>query len=117
MVSPINGDKPITVSTEQTGKSTKNRPNEPTANAPSSSLEGQVAEPVGTTLEVDKARRLYDLENQTSRIAGAEITTPEAARSLLEEILAQFKQAPEQAVKSQGSQGDALANLLQTAPT
>ncbi|MEJ2394148.1 MAG: ribosome maturation factor rimM, partial [Candidatus Thiodiazotropha sp.] len=72
---------------------------------------------IGSIVEVDKARHLYDLENQTARVAATEITTPEAARSLLDQILEQLNRAPEQAMKSQASGETApLANLLQTAP-
>jgi hypothetical protein len=117
MVSPINGDKPIAASTERSGESAKNSRREPASLAPSSSLKSNTAEPVGSIVEVDKARHLYDLENQTARVTAAEITTPEAARSLLDQILEQLNRAPEQAMKSQASGASApLANLLQAAP-
>ncbi len=118
MISPISGDKPIAASTERAGESSKNSRIEQTSIAPSNAPEHKAAEPVGTTVEVDKARQLYELENQQSRVSGAQITTPEAARSLLDRILEQFSAMPEQAMKSQASDAAApLANLLQTAPT
>ena len=116
MVSPITGDKPITATTEQAGESAKKSRSEQVAIGPSSSLEHKAAEPVGSTLEIDKARHLYELENQKSRVTENEITTPEAARSLLSEIIEQISTAPEQAMKSQGAQTAALANLLQSSP-
>lgn len=117
MVSPINSDKPIASSTERTGESAKNSRNEQAAKAPSSSQEHKSTEPAGTTVEVDKARQLYELANQKSRATGTEITTPEAARSLLNQILEQISAMPEQAMKSQASHAASpLANLLQTAP-
>jgi hypothetical protein len=117
MVSPINGDKPITAPTGRSAESPKNSRSEQTPSAPSSPLEQRAVEGTGTTLEVDKARQLFDLENQQTRISGTEITTPDAARSLLDTIIEQFSSMPEQAMKTQGSQVMApLANLLQTAP-
>jgi hypothetical protein len=116
MVSPINGDKPITATAERSGESTKSSRGDQAASGPSNTLEHKAAKPVGATLEVDKARQLYDLESQKSRGTGQAIESPEAARSLLQEILEQFSAMPEQAVKSQGSQPAALANLLLSAP-
>jgi hypothetical protein len=118
MVSPINGDKSITASTERSEESAKNNRSEQAATAPSTSQERKSAEPAGSTLEVDSARQLYDLENQTSRVSGTEIKTPEEARSLLGQILEQFSNKPEQAMLTHGSSPAApLASLLQTAPS
>jgi phage gp37-like protein len=118
MISPISGDKSIAASTERAGESSKNSRSEETTIAPSNAPELKTTEPLGTTVEVDKARQLYDLENQSPRVSGAQIATPEAARSLLDRILEQFSAMPEQAMKSQASAATApLANLLQTAPT
>lgn len=118
MVSPITGDKPITAPTGRSGESPKNSRSEQIPSAPSSPLGQRAIEATGTTLEVDKARQLFDLENQPNRVSGTEITTPDAAHSLLDTILEQFSTMPEQAMKTQGSQvTPPLANLLQTAPT
>lgn len=116
MVSPINGDKPITTTAERSGESAKSSRGEQAASGPSNTLEHKAAKPVGTTMEVDKARQLYDLESQQSRGTEQAVASPEAARSLLQEVLEQFSAAPEQAMKSQGSQSAALANLLLSAP-
>ncbi|MEJ2692461.1 MAG: hypothetical protein P8166_05200 [Candidatus Thiodiazotropha sp.] len=117
MVSPINADKPITAPTERSGEPPKNSRSEQLPSAPSAPQQQRAVEATGATLEVDKARQLFDLENQQTRVSGTEITTPDAARSLLDRILEQFSSMPEEAMKTQGSQVPApLANLLQTAP-
>jgi hypothetical protein len=118
MVSPINGDKSIAASTERAGESAKNNRSEQAATAPSNSQERKSAEPVGSTLEVNSARQLYDLESQTSRVSATQIKTPEEARSLLDQILEQFSNKPEQAMLSQGSRTEApLVSVLQNAPS
>lgn len=117
MINPLAGDKPIAPSTEHTAQSGKSQESEQTAGrAPS--REESAALPSGTTLEVDQARQLYELENQKARLEGPDISTPEEARSLLDRILEQISGAPEQAMSSQGSRaGTALALLLQTSPS
>jgi len=116
MVSPINGEKPIATSAERLAESSRNnRPEQPVA-SPASSPEKQPAESAADNLKLEQARQLFDLENRTARPAGKEITTPEAARSLLDQILEQISSTPEQAVKAQGSVSSPLANLLQVAP-
>ncbi|MGD8909838.1 MAG: hypothetical protein PVF13_01760 [Chromatiales bacterium] len=117
MVSPINGDKSITASTERTGESAKNSRSEQAAISPSTSQERKTAVTLDSTLEVDNARQLYDLESQPSRVSAAQINTPDEARSLLGQILEQFSNEPEQAMLSQGSRAESpLASLLQNAP-
>jgi hypothetical protein len=117
MISPINGDKPVTVSTERSGESAKSNRAEQTAVTPSGTSSSHTTDPVGAIVEVDKARQLYEMENQSARVPGAEIKTPEAARSLLDQIIEQFSKSPEEAMKSQTSGASApLINLLETAP-
>ena len=116
MVSPINGEKPITTSSERPGESSKNNRAEQVAPSPASSPQSKPAEPAGEEMKLDQARQRLDLENQMTRPAGEQIATPEAARSLLDQILAQISDAPEQAFKAQGSVSSPLANLLQSTP-
>jgi cytoskeletal protein RodZ len=117
MVNPINGDKPIAVTTERSGESTHNRRSERTATAPSAPVEPKAAEPASTTVEVEGARQRYDLETQAARVSGAEISSPEAARSVLDQLLEQIGTRPEQALQAQGSGAKVpLAKLLQAAP-
>ncbi len=117
MVNPINGDKPIAVTTERAGESTNGRRSEKAAATPSAPTESKPAEPAGTTLEVEGARQLYELENQAARVSGAGITSPEAARTVLDQLLEQIGTQPEQALQAQGSGVTApLAKLLQAAP-
>jgi hypothetical protein len=117
MVSPINGDKSVAASTERTGESAKNNRSEKAAIAPSTTQERQSAAPAGSTLEVNSARQLYDLENQASSVTSTQINTPDEARSLLGQILEQFSSNPEQAMLSQGSHAEeSYASLLQNAP-
>ncbi len=117
MVSPINGEKPIASSSERLGESAKNnRPEQSQASSAAGSPQQKPAETARDTPQLDQARQLFELENHTARPAGEDITTPEAARSVLGRILEQISSAPEQAIKAQGSVPNPLANLLQTAP-
>ena len=117
MVSPVNGDKPLAPSTERSGQSSKSVKSEPAIGLPSQNTTGASAEPVSAIVEVDKARQLYEMESQKSSALDSAISTPDEARSLLNRILDQFGNAPEQALRSQGGNASAaLANLLQTAP-
>jgi hypothetical protein len=116
MVSPINGEKPIASSAERPGESSKNgRPEQP-AGSTASSPENKSVAAASESPKLDQARQLYDLENQAARPAGERIDTPEAARSLLDQILEQISSTPEQALKAQGEVTSPLANLLQAAP-
>jgi acetylglutamate synthase len=118
MVSPINGDTSIRTSTERSGETAKNSRGEQATSSSSLPLEQKSAKPSGSTVEVDDARQLFDLENQASRISGMETTTPEEARSLLDQVLEHIRNSPEEALASQGSRATStLANLLQTNPS
>lgn len=116
MVSPINGEKPIATTTERPGESSKNHRAEQVAPSPASSSQAKPAEPAGEEIKLEQARQRLDLENQMTRPAGERIATPEAARSLLDQIVAQISDSPEQAFKAQGAVTSPLANLLQSAP-
>jgi len=116
MINPINGEKPLALSTERSGASTKNDRPERTE-ARESPLGREAAEPVGASVDVENARQRYELETQRTRGAAAEIATPDQARSVLQQILQQFSAEPEQAMKSQASGVSAqLAGVLQAAP-
>ena len=117
MVSPINGDKPISVGTERSGASARNARSEQPSVAASRTPEHTGNPPEGAILDVEGARRLFDLENQSSRLQSAGISTPEAARSLLDQVLGQIGARPGEALKAQASQAaPPLANLLKTMP-
>ncbi len=116
MVSPINGDKPIAVATERSGESTHGGRSEQAA-ATASPHQTKAAKPVDTSVEVEGARQLYDLENQAIREPGTAIASPEEARSVLDRVLEQIGTRPQQALQAQGSGVTApLAKLLQSAP-
>lgn len=116
MVSPVNGDKPITPATERTGQSNKGVKTAQTA-VQTPTMENTTSGPVSAIVEVDMARHLFELESQKSGALDSAISSPEEARSLLHKILDQFNSSPELALHSQGSKSaSALANLLQTAP-
>ncbi len=116
MINPINGEKPLAISTERSGASTKNGRSERTE-ANESPLGREAAEPVGTSVDVENARQLYEMETQRTQGAAVEIATPDQARSVLQQILQQFSAEPEQAMKSQASGVSArLAGVLQAAP-
>jgi hypothetical protein len=116
MVSPINGENPLASPSERLGESAKNSRQEQRVASPTGSEKPATAEPAGETPTLDQARQLFELENQAARPASEKINTPEAARSLLDQILTQIGNNPEQAVKAQGSVSSPLANLLQTSP-
>lgn len=118
MVSQIHGDKPLPATTERTGESAGKRRSEPdTGQNMGRSQNAPAATVASDTVEVDKARQLYDLESQAIRPATTEIATPEQARSLLNRVMEQFSSQPEQALQSQTAGASAsLANLLQSQP-
>lgn len=116
MISPVNGEKPLASSSERLGESSKNNRAEQTAGSPARSGENPSAPAASESPKLDQARQLYELENQAARPAGERIDTPEAARSLLDQILEQISHSPDQALKAQGKVSSPLANLLQAAP-
>lgn len=116
MVSPIHGEKTIAASTERPGESSQHNRPEQVAPSPAGSSQSKPAEPAGEEIKLGQAQQRLDLENQMARPAGERIATPEAARTLLDQILQQISNAPEQAFKAQGSVSTPLANLLQSAP-
>jgi hypothetical protein len=116
MINLINGDKPISPATERSGESHKSAKPEQ-ANLPSGTTEAQPDKPVGSNVEIDQARQLYNLETQANRPPASAVETPAAARSLLNTIMEQFRSTPEQAFKSQATQvSTPLAKLLEQAP-
>ncbi len=116
MVNPINGEKPLALSTERSGASAKNSRAE-RAEGSESPREREGAEPAGASVDVDNARQLYEMETQRAQGATTQIATSEQARSVLQQVLQQFSTTPEQAMQSQGSGVSAqLAGVLQAAP-
>lgn len=117
MVSPINGDKPLSVSTDRSGESARNARSEQPAVTSANAPERASSRPAETLLEVEGARQLYDLEHQPPRSLGTGISSPEEARSLLNQVLGQISARPEDTLKAQGAQAaPPLANLLKTMP-
>ncbi|MCU7798383.1 MAG: hypothetical protein KZQ75_14760 [Candidatus Thiodiazotropha sp. (ex Myrtea spinifera)] len=116
MVSPVNGDKSITSTTARSGESNSSaKPQQ--GGVQTETLDQKATEPVSATLEVDKARQLYEMESQKNLAAGPAIETPEEARSVLGQILEQFSQTPALAMKTQAPETTAtLASLLNAAP-
>jgi hypothetical protein len=117
MVNPINGDKPLSTTTTRSDASSRGKEATPVSGQTDSSSQKQSAQSVGSSVDIDKGRQLYEMESQRSAATGQPIETPEQARSLLGQILNQISQAPEQAMKSQASAtASPLANLLESAP-
>ncbi|MCU7920788.1 MAG: hypothetical protein KZQ95_20895 [Candidatus Thiodiazotropha sp. (ex Epidulcina cf. delphinae)] len=116
MVSPVNSDKPINTTAEKSGHSNRSvKTDQTTVNA--TNLETHAPEAAGSTLEVDKARRLFEMEAGRANGADSDISTPAQARALLDNILHQFTASPEDAMKSQSAKAtQPLASLLESAP-
>ncbi|MCU7906744.1 MAG: hypothetical protein KZQ76_13045 [Candidatus Thiodiazotropha sp. (ex Epidulcina cf. delphinae)] len=116
MVSPVNNDKPISTTTEKSGHSNRSvKTDQATVNT--ANLETQAPEAIGSTLEVDKARQLFEIERGRMNAADSAGSTPEQARALLDNILRQFAASPEAAMKAQGAKvTEPLAGLLESAP-
>ena len=116
MINPLNGDKTLSSAMERSGESQKNARTEQTAIPPNASDSGKESA-VSPEVEVDQARQLYNLENQANRPVAASVDTPEAARSLLNTVLQQLQENPDQAYRTQASSASApLARLLEQAP-
>lgn len=117
MISPVNSDKPINTSTDQSGRShTSQKTAE--ASAQATTQQTQASEESSTTVDVNQARRLYDLENNRIQASASNLKTPEDARSLLENIVQQIATTPETAAKVQAGNAaaDPMAGILQSAP-
>ncbi|MCU7932206.1 MAG: hypothetical protein KZQ90_15495 [Candidatus Thiodiazotropha sp. (ex Codakia rugifera)] len=116
MISPVNSDKPISTTTEQSGRSNQGKETGQ-ATASTTTQEGKTPIADSSTLEVDNARQLFNIETHRANATNAVISTPEQARSLLENILQQFATSPESAAKSQATKvSTALSSLLESAP-
>jgi hypothetical protein len=117
MVNPVNGDKPLSTTTTRSDASSRGKEATPVSGQSDSASQNQSAQSVGSSVDIDKGRQLYEMESQRSASTGQTIETPEQARSLLGQILNQISQAPDQAMKSQAStDASPLANLLESAP-
>ncbi len=109
MVNPVNGDKPITLSTGSSPHSNRTaaKGQEEAGETPAKT---QGAEPTATDVQVDGARQLFELEQ--SRPEGA-LETPEQARSLLDQVLERLGTTPQTVMQAQtGNSSATLANLL-----
>jgi hypothetical protein len=114
MINPLNGDKTLSPAMERSVESRKQANAERTAPAPAE----QHNEPsASATVEVDQARQLYNVEHQASRPVSGTVDSPEAAGSLLNAILQQFSDSPEQAFRTQAANvSPPLVKLLEQAP-
>ncbi|MET0070791.1 MAG: hypothetical protein ABW096_12205 [Candidatus Thiodiazotropha sp.] len=116
MVSPVNSDKPINTTTEQSGRSHQSQTTTETA-AAQSKQQPQPATANAPTVEVDQARRLYDIENNRIESSGTPLKTPEEARSMMQSIVQQIAASPETAAKAQAAKASkTLSAILQNAP-
>ncbi|MES9968741.1 MAG: hypothetical protein ABW092_01825 [Candidatus Thiodiazotropha sp.] len=118
MISPVNSDKPINTSTDQSGRShTSQKTTETSTQA--ASQQTQAPQASSSTVEVDQARRLYDLENNRVQATQSSLATAEEARSLLENIVQQMAATPQTAASAQAGKAaaDPMAGILQSAPT
>jgi hypothetical protein len=116
MVSPVNSDKLINTSTDQSGRS---QTSQKTEQAPVSSTTQQPQETQANspTVEVNQARRLFEIENNRIEASENTLQTPEQARSLLENIVQQIAATPEKAVEAQAgnASADPISGILQGA--
>ncbi|MEW8508639.1 MAG: hypothetical protein AB2598_18260 [Candidatus Thiodiazotropha sp.] len=116
MISPVNSDKPINTTTEQSGRShTDHKTAEAATSA--STQQSEAAKADAPTVEVDQARRLFDMENNSIAPPETPLNTAEEARSTLASMLQQIAASPNTAAKAQAANaGSQLATVLQNAP-
>jgi biopolymer transport protein ExbB/TolQ len=118
MISPVNSDKPVNVTTDHSDRSQASRKTTEATQLPSAQQNTQRSQSTGSTVEVDQARRLFDIENSDAQPLENAPQTPEQARSLLDGILQQLTANPETAAEAQAgsSSADAIASILRSAP-
>jgi hypothetical protein len=118
MISPVNSDKPINTSTDQTGRSQANQKSAETSSLPSGQQKTEDTQLSSATVEVDQAQRRFDIENNRNGALENALHTPEQARSLLESIMQQLAASPETAAKAQAGthSADTVSGILRSAP-
>lgn len=117
MISPVNSDRPINTSTDQSGRShTSQKPVE--ASVQSNTQQSQATQADSAAVEVDQARRLFDIENNRAQASENALNTPEQARSILESIVQQISTTPATAAEAQAGKAsaDPISGVLQSAP-
>ncbi|MES9833607.1 MAG: hypothetical protein ABW157_03620 [Candidatus Thiodiazotropha sp. LLP2] len=116
MINPVNSDKNIQTTTDRSSQSPANTKTDLATGNGESVQETQASTSSRSTVDVDNARQLYEME--TARSASAEsISTPQQARSLVQNLLQQISNSPESAAEAQLAQiTRPLANLLESAP-
>ncbi|MBT3092138.1 MAG: hypothetical protein JAZ02_01425 [Candidatus Thiodiazotropha endolucinida] len=117
MISPVNSDRPINTSTDQSGRShTSQKPAE--ASVQSTTQQSQATQANSAAVKVDQARRLFDIENNRVQVSENALNTPEEARSLLESIVQQISTTPATAAEAQAGKAsaDPISGILQSAP-
>jgi hypothetical protein len=116
MATPINPDKSFN---NRADKPTQTQERKPLGrdHQPDDSSDPQPTQAADSKVDVETARQLYQMESQRTVTASHQITNPEQASALLDQILAQISNTPEQALRAQAPKGPAvLASLLERAP-
>lgn len=116
MVTPVNPDKSVSSFADKPLQSNQRMPTgqdhqskDPAASRSTASSEIHV--------DVESARQLYQMEHQQTAAVSNRVTTPQQAKTLLDQILQQFSATPDKTLQAQAPNGTAaLANLLQRAP-
>lgn len=116
MINPVNSEKTIQTATDRSSQSSAETKSEQVGSSRESVQETQASTSSRSTVDIDNARQLYEME--TSRTASAAaISTPQQARSLLDTLVQQITSSPESAAEAQLAQvTKPLANLLASAP-
>ncbi|MES9818346.1 MAG: hypothetical protein ACH255_07030 [Candidatus Thiodiazotropha sp.] len=118
MISPVNSDRPINPSTDQSGRShTSQKPVETSVQSTTQQSQATQADSAAA-VEVDQARRLFDIENNRAQASENALNTPQQARSLLESIVQQISTTPVTAAEAQAGKAsaDPISGVLRSAP-
>ncbi|MGD8912076.1 MAG: hypothetical protein PVI97_02400 [Candidatus Thiodiazotropha sp.] len=117
MISPVSSDKAINTSTDQSGRSHSSQKTAETS-APSTTQQTQETQANSPTVEVDQARKLFDIENNRVETSNNTLQTPEQARSLVESTVQQIVTTPESAARAQAGNAstDPIMHILASAP-
>ncbi|MES9992949.1 MAG: hypothetical protein ABW098_13405 [Candidatus Thiodiazotropha sp.] len=116
MISPVNSDKPINTTTEQSGRSHKGQ-NTSAATAPQSKPQTEAVKANDASVDVDQARRLFDIENNSIAPPETPLNSAQEARSTLDAMLQQITASPDTAAQAQASKASSqLSTILQNAP-
>jgi hypothetical protein len=116
MINPVNSDKSIQTTTDKPDQSRSNSKVDPMRAHSEPVQQAQATVSGRSTLDVDSARQLYEMESARSESAST-ISTAQQARSLLDTLVEQISNSPESAAKAQLTQvSQPMANLLASSP-